>query len=119
MFGLPATREDDPLRAVEVKVRLADGGEVKVAFDCGIALANDDELLDDRLVAELRTLADAAQPGEVVVGDGAGVVLGDAVELRDSVILSFDRLVEPIPRNLDAPLIGREHDFERLCEALE
>ena len=119
VFGLPATREDDPLRAVEVLVSLADGGEVKVAFDCGIALANDDELLDDRLVAELRALADAAQPGEVVVGDGARLVLGDAVELRDSVVVSFDPSVEPIPRNLDAPLIGREHDFERLREALE
>jgi DNA-binding SARP family transcriptional activator len=118
-FGLPATREDDPLRAVEVLLTLAEGGEVKVALDSGIALATDDELLDDRVVAEIRALADAAQPGEVVVGAGARTLLGGAVELRDSVVISFDPTVEAIPRNLDAPLIGREHEFARLRDALE
>lgn len=118
-FGLPATREDDPLRAVEVLLAVADQGETKIALDFGTTLATDEELLDDRFVAELRELADAAQAGEVVVGAGALGLLGGAVDVRDSVVVAFDPAVEPIPRNLDAPLIGREAEFRRLRESFD
>ncbi len=118
-FGLPVTRENDLGHAVQLALALAADNEVKIALDFGVVLATDDELIDDRFVAELRALASTAHAGDVVVGAGAREVLGEAVNLRGSVVVSFDRRAETLRRNLDAPLIGRDREFKRLRESFE
>ena len=118
-FGLPVTRENGPGHAVELALALAAENDVKIALDFGVVLATDDELIDDRFVAELRALAATAHAGDVVVGAGAREVLGEAVSLRGSVVVSFDRRAETVRRNLDAPLIGRDREFKRLRESFE
>ena len=117
IFGLPVTRESDAGRAVELALTLAADNEVKIAIDFGVVLATEDELADERFVAELRALVATAHAGDVVVGAGAREVLGEAVKLRGSVVVSFDRRVETLRRNLDAPLIGRDREFKRLRES--
>ena len=116
-FGLPASTEDDPLRAVQAASELSQAAEVSVAVDTGLVLASDSALVDDRFVAALMRLADDVRAGDVVVGSGARGALGDAVEVAGSVLVSFDPTAEAIPRHFDAPLIGRETELERLQES--
>ena len=117
-FGLPVAREDDPLRAIRAASELSRDDQLKVAVETGVALASDLALADDRLVAALTRLAETVSPGRVVLGPGARAAVADAVEVADSVLVSFDPAAEPIPRHFDAPLIGRVREFERLRESL-
>jgi DNA-binding SARP family transcriptional activator len=117
-FGLPVTREDDPLRAIRAASELSREPEVTLAVDTGVALASDSALVDDRFVALVAKLAEAAHSGDIVLGPGARSVLAEAVEVTGSVLVSFDPAAEPIARHFDAPLIGRESEFGRLRESL-
>jgi DNA-binding SARP family transcriptional activator len=112
-FGIPAAREDDPHRALRAAEELAEQG-LRVGVDTGVALAVDSELVDARFVARLNGLIESAGSGDVILGAGARAALGDAVEVSGSRLVSFDPDAEPIARHYDAPLIGRDPEFERL-----
>jgi DNA-binding SARP family transcriptional activator/tetratricopeptide (TPR) repeat protein len=117
-FGLPASREDDAHRAIRTAGRLSQEG-MRVAVDTGVALATETEILDSRLIAHLEELVGTAEAGSVVVGKGVQAALGASIETSGSRLVAFDDAAEPIPRRYDAPLIGRDREFERLREAFD
>ena len=117
-FGLAAAAEDDPHRAVRAAQELA-RANLRVGLDSGVALVFGREFTDAGFISRVLRLADAAGPGDVILGAGSRQALGSAVEVSGSRLLSFDPTAEPIARRFDAPLIGRAKEFKRLRDAFD
>ncbi len=141
VFGIPVAHEDDALRAVraagEIRDRLARLGEelgVALSFRTGVntgeVVAGEGEtLVTGDAVNVAARLEQAAPSGEILVGGGTLALVRDAVvtdaleplELkgkRDPVaayrLVSVDMTAEAFVRRLDAPLVGRVGERERL-----
>src|SRR5215208_2709734 len=128
VFGLPAPREDDPLRAVRAAHELSQvvgggGVRVRIAIDTAEVVASDERLFDDQMPTRMMRLASAADPSQIIVGDGTLDLLKPVLEVRPSgeedgwILVDFDPEAEVIARRLDAPLIGRDSELDRLREA--
>ena len=92
---------------------------LRVGLDTGVALVFGREFSDARFISRVLRLADAAGPGDVILGAESRQALGSAVEVSGSRLLSFDPTAEPIARRFDAPLIGRATEFKRLRDAFD
>lgn len=127
-FGLPAVHEDDPISALRAARELVSvlkpmQVQVRVSVDSGAVLANDDGLLDDQVAGWMMHLNEAAGKDEVVIGAGTRQLVRGAAELVEVVsnaawkLVALDPEADPIGRRLDAPLVGRESEVERLRDA--
>jgi len=141
VFGIPVAHEDDALRAVravaEIRERLSALGEqlaVALSFRTGVntgeVVAGEGEtLVTGDAVNVAARLEQAAAPGEVLIGSETLSLVRDAVTVQPVEPLELKGKREPVPafrlvtvdltadafvRHLDAPLVGRVRERQRL-----
>jgi class 3 adenylate cyclase/tetratricopeptide (TPR) repeat protein len=141
VFGIPLAHEDDALRAVraaaEIRERIAVLGDelgVALSFRTGVntgeVVAGEGEtLVTGDAVNVAARLEQSAPPGEILIGGGTLALVRDAVVAepvepldlkgkRERVaahrLVSVDPTADAFVRHLDAPLIGRVRERERL-----
>jgi len=141
VFGVPVAHEDDALRAVrsvaEIRQRLAVLGEelsVALSFRTGVntgeVVAGEGEtLVTGDAVNVAARLEQAATPGEILIGAETLALVRDAVTVEPVEPLELKGKREPVPafrlvavdataaafaRHLDAPLVGRVREQQRL-----
>ena len=141
IFGVPVSHEDDALRAVravsEIRDRLtALGGELPVAlsFRTGVntgevVVGEGETLATGDAVNVAARLEQAAAPGEILIGAETLALVRDAVTVEPVEPLELKGKREPVPafrlvvvdatadafvRHLDAPLVGRVREQQRL-----
>jgi len=146
VFGIPVAHEDDALRAVravaEIRERLTALGEelaVALSFRTGVntgeVVAGEGEtLVTGDAVNVAARLEQAATPGEILIGAETLSLVRDAVTVEAVEPLSLKGKREPVPafrlvtvdataaafsRHLDAPLVGRVREQQRLRAAFE
>jgi predicted ATPase/class 3 adenylate cyclase len=153
VFGTPVAHEDDAVRAVraasEMSERLPDLND-ELERDWGVRLAvrtgvnsgevmaegpggSDTLVLGDSVNVAAR-LEQAANPGEILLGEATYTLVRDAVEVEPVAPLALKGKGEPVPawrlvsvtrvpdapgRRLDSPLVGRERELELLRRAFE
>jgi class 3 adenylate cyclase/tetratricopeptide (TPR) repeat protein len=153
VFGVPVTHEDDALRAVraaaemcaklaELNDELASSWGVTVAVRTGVntgeVLAAEPSASQSLVVGDAVNIAarleQAAEPGEILIGEDTYRLVHEAViaervgplELRGkaTAVLTW-RLLEVIPtaagwgRRLDSPLVGRTRELKLLDDAFQ
>jgi class 3 adenylate cyclase/tetratricopeptide (TPR) repeat protein len=145
VFGVPAVHEDDALRAVraatELRERLAALDErisVRTGVNTGDVVVGDPAaghgFVSGDAVNVAARLEQAAQPGDILIGEVTYRLVRDAVRVEDLEPLSVKgkvdrvpakRLLEVLPdvpaftRRFDAPFVGRERQLSILNAALE
>ena len=144
VFGIPRVREDDALRAVraaaEIRERLpgldAEVG-VELRFRTGVntgtvLMGKGENLAIGDAVNVAARLEQAAEPGEVVIGEETLSLVRDAVvvealdglelkgkseQVRAYRLVSVDPTAPGFARHLDVPLVGRADELRLLREA--
>ncbi len=130
VFGVPSLHEDDPLRAVraarDIQDALAvfpDGGlDARIGLGTGevhVLSSPGEPLHISGAAASVASQLEARAPiGAVLLSDSTYRLVRDAVQARqegDAWLLGNVRLDAPAyARRLDAPLVGREDELERL-----
>jgi class 3 adenylate cyclase/tetratricopeptide (TPR) repeat protein len=153
VFGLPRVHEDDPLRAVRAAAEMRDAlaalneefsaswgvtVAVRTGVNTGEVLAREPAdgqalVVGDAINVAAR-LEQAAEPGEILIGEETYWLVHDAVaaepvgpiELRGKLTpVPAWRLVEVVAhapgwsRRLDSPLVGRERELASLEDAFD
>src|SRR6266498_889972 len=139
VFGVPVVHEDDALRAVRVAVEMRDafpelGVEGRIGVTTGEVVAGTEErLATGDAVNVAARLEQAAQAGEVLIGDEAYRLTRGAVEVEVVEPLQLKGKSEPVAayrlvsvhgaegftRHPDAPMVGRENELRRLRVAFD
>ena len=150
VFGIPTLHEDDALRAVRAADEMREslsGLNEELDRDYGVRIAARTGVNTGEVLAgEGQTLAvgdpvnvaarleQAAQPGEVLLGETTYRLVRDAVRAEpvDAVdakgksepvaarrLLEVVAGAEPFARRLDAPMVGRESELSQLRQAFE
>lgn len=145
VFGIPVLHEDDALRAVRAALELSgplarlneqferDFGMrliVRTGIQTGEVVTG--EHGRRTVVGEAATVAgrlqQAADPGEILLGDETRRLVGDAVRVEPIELAGQEavwRLLELVPgapaesRRFDAPLVGRGPELDQLRQAFE
>ena len=151
VFGIPQLHEDDALRAVRAAVDMRaalEGLNHELERDHGVRLAcrigvNTGEVLvgvestdfgrvTGDAVNTAARLEAAAEPGEILIGDGTHALARDAVEAEPVEPLSLKGKAEPVPahrliqvvsetgqarRALLSTMVGRDRELEDLTRA--
>jgi class 3 adenylate cyclase len=146
VFGVPLLHEDDALRAVRAagEMREALAGlneelgrvygttlEARVGVNTGeVVTGTEERLATGDAVNVAARLEQAAQPGEVLLGEETMRLTWDAVAVEPVEPLALKGKSGPVPafrllsvaregpaRRLDAPLVGREPELGRLRDA--
>jgi class 3 adenylate cyclase len=141
VFGIPVAHEDDALRAVraaaEIREQLEALGEqlsVALSFRTGVntgevVSGEGETLATGDAVNVAARLEQAAAPGEILIGSETLSLVRDAVTVQPLEPLELKGKREPVPafrliavdltaeafaRHLDAPLVGRVREQQRL-----
>jgi class 3 adenylate cyclase/tetratricopeptide (TPR) repeat protein len=139
VFGVPVVHEDDALRAVRAAVDMRDalpelGLEGRIGVMTGEVVTGAEDWLAGDAVNVAARLEQAAQPGEVLLGEPTLVLVRDTVEVEPVEPLELKGKSAPVPayrllRVLDATerqhetrFVGRERElgivqsaWERAC----
>ncbi len=151
VFGLPVRHEDDAVRAIRAAAEmqaalpalneeLRDHWGVELANHIGIntgTVIAGDASLGQRLVTgdavnTAARLEQAAEPGEVILGELTRRLAGDQVQVEPISPLSVKGKAEPVPAfrllkvaprpieptGLDTPFVGRQAELELLAATL-
>jgi class 3 adenylate cyclase/tetratricopeptide (TPR) repeat protein len=137
VFGVPTAHEDDALRAVraaeEMRAALPELGlQARIGLNTGMVVTGTVErLATGDAVNVAARLEQAAEPGEVLLGDPTLALVQEAVEVEPLEPLELKGKSEPVPahrllRVLDAPerrhetrFVGRERELALVREAWE
>jgi len=153
VFGIPRLHEDDPVRAVRAAVGMrealaqlnrdleAERGvtlDIRTGVTTGEVVAGDpsagQRLVTGDTVNTAARLEQAAQPGEILIGEPTYRLVRDAVEVEPTPPLSVKGKTEPLvayrllsvqagaeahTRHLDSPMVGRDRELRLLEEALD
>jgi len=153
VFGIPTIHEDDALRAVraaaEIRDRLAKLNEelqqsrgLAIAFrtgvSTGVVVAGDPSagqtFVTGDTVNTAARLEQAAQPGEILLGQSTYRLVRDAVVAEPKEPIEAKGKAEPVPayrlvsvtagaaghaRRLDAPMVGRGREIHVLGDAFD
>lgn len=141
VFGIPVSHEDDALRAVraaaEMRVAIAGHGlEARIGVNTGevVVGGEGDTLVTGDAVNVAARLEQAAPPGEALIGGETRSLVRDAVRVEPVEPLQLKGKSEPVEafrllevladtdavaRHLEAPLIGRTRERERLRRDFE
>jgi class 3 adenylate cyclase/tetratricopeptide (TPR) repeat protein len=140
VFGIPVLHEDDALRALRAAVELRDavdalGFQARIGVNTGEVVAGSgDALVTGDAVNVAARLEQAAEPGEILLGEPTLALARDAVEVEPVDPVAAKGKPEPVPahrllrvvegapafeRRLDAPLVGRREELARVRSAFE
>jgi class 3 adenylate cyclase/tetratricopeptide (TPR) repeat protein len=137
VFGVPALHEDDALRAARAAAEMRDalpelGLEGRIGVMTGeVVTGTEERLATGDAVNVAARLEQAAQPGDILVGQPTLALVRDAVDVEAIEPLALKGKSEPVPvyrllRVHDAPerrhgelFVGRERELAILREAWE
>jgi class 3 adenylate cyclase/tetratricopeptide (TPR) repeat protein len=139
VFGVPAVHEDDALRAlraaVEMREALPDlGVHGRIGVTTGeVVTGTEERLATGDAVNVAARLEQAAQPGEILIGEETLRLTRDAVDVEAIAPLSLKGKAEPVAafrlimvhgeegfaRHADTPMVGRETELRRLRNAYD
>jgi class 3 adenylate cyclase/tetratricopeptide (TPR) repeat protein len=137
VFGVPVLHEDDAVRAVRSAVEMRDalpelGLEGRIGVMTGeVVTGAEEHLATGDAVNVAARLEQAAQPGEVLVGEPTFALVRDSADVDPVGLLELKGKSEPVPayrvlRVHDAPerprgelFVGRERELAILHEAWE
>ena len=135
VFGVPVLHEDDALRALRAAVEMRDampelGIEARIGVTTGeVVTGTEERLATGDAVNVAARLEQAAEPGDVLVGQPTLALVRDAVEVEPIEPLVLKGKSEPVPayrllRVLEAPerrheavFVGRESELTILQQA--
>ncbi len=139
VFGIPQLHEDDALRALRAAVELRDavsdlGLQARIGVNTGeVVSGSGDALVTGDAVNVAARLEQAAQPGEILLGEQTLRLARDAVEVAAVDAVAAKGKSEPVPayrlvgvvegapafaRRLDSPMVGRDEELAQLRQAL-
>ena len=136
-FGVPAAHEDDALRACRAAVEMREafpalGIEGRIGVSTGeVVTGTEERLATGDAVNVAARLQQAAQPGEVLIGEATRALAGNAVDAERVEPLALKGKSEPVlaylllsareaPERLhETPFVGRERELALLHEAWE
>jgi class 3 adenylate cyclase/tetratricopeptide (TPR) repeat protein len=139
VFGVPVVHEDDALRAVRAAVEMREafpelGIQGRIGVTTGEVVSGTEErLATGDAVNVAARLEQAAQPGEILIADETLQLTRDGVEVeavepltlkgKSKAVLTH-RLIslqgeQGVTRHLEAPMVGREREVDRLRDAFE
>ena len=135
VFGVPQVHEDDALRAVRAAVEMRDalpdlGVEARIGLNTGeVVTGTEERLATGDAVNVAARLEQAAQPGEILIGEPTLQLVREAVEAEPVDPLELKGKTEPVPAHRlidvhEAPerphqtlFVGRERELETLQDA--
>jgi class 3 adenylate cyclase/tetratricopeptide (TPR) repeat protein len=137
VFGVPVSHEDDALRACRAAIEMRDAlPELGIAGRIGVntgevVTGTEERLATGDAVNVAARLEQAAQPGEVLIGEETlGLVRGPA-EVGDARLLELKGKSEQVPawpllavtgeleRRFATAMVGRETELRRLRDAFQ
>jgi len=137
VFGVPALHEDDALRAVRAAAEMRDafpglGLEGRIGVTTGeVVTGTEERLATGDAVNVAARLEQAAQPGEVLIGQPTLALVRDAADVEPIEPLELKGKSEPVPafrllgvhevpeRTRRELFVGRERELAMLREAGE
>jgi class 3 adenylate cyclase/tetratricopeptide (TPR) repeat protein len=137
VFGVPAAHEDDALRACRGAVEMRDAlPELGIAGRIGVntgevVTGTEERLATGDAVNVAARLEQAAQPGEVLIGEETLGLVRAAVEVGDKRLLELKGKSEAVPawpllavtgnveRLFATAMVGRETELRRLRDAFQ
>jgi class 3 adenylate cyclase len=137
VFGVPAAREDDALRACRAAVEMREafpelGVAGRIGVNTGEVVAGTEErLATGDAVNVAARLEQAAEPGEVLIGEATLALVREAVVVEAVEPLALKGKAEPVPafRLLEVPgppershtsrFVGRSAEQQALLDAWE
>ena len=153
VFGIPTLHEDDALRAVRAAAEIRDtlaglnqelqqSRGLAIVFRTGVntgeVVAGDPSagqtLVTGDTVNTAARLEQAAQPGEILLGEATYRLVRDAVVAEPNEPIAAKGKAQPVPayrlisvtpgaaghaRRLDAPMVGRERELKLLTDAFD
>jgi class 3 adenylate cyclase len=138
VFGVPVVHEDDALRALRAAIEMRDalpelGIEGRIGVNTGeVVTGTEERLATGDAVNVAARLEQAADSGEILVGEETVRLARDAAETEPVEPLTLKGKSEPVPayrliaasheapaRRLDAPMVGRKRELAALREAWE
>jgi class 3 adenylate cyclase len=135
VFGVPATHEDDALRAVRAAVEMRDalpelGLEGRIGVMTGeVVTGTEERLVTGDAVNVAARLEQVAAPGEVLIGEPTCQLVRDAVDVEPIEHLTLKGKTEPVPayrllqvhetpeRRHDSLFIGRRSELDLIHAA--
>jgi class 3 adenylate cyclase/tetratricopeptide (TPR) repeat protein len=137
VFGVPVVHEDDALRAVRSALEMRDalpelGLEGRIGVMTGeVVTGTEERLATGDAVNVAARLEQAAQPGEILVGQSTLALVRDAAEVEPVEPLVLKGKAEPVPayqllrardapeRRHETPFVGRTRELALVREAWE
>ncbi len=137
VFGIPVVHEDDALRAVRAAVEMRDalpelGVQARIGVNTGeVVTGTEERLATGDAVNVAARLEQAAQPGEILVGEETLRLVREAVEAEPVEPLELKgkagrvaahrvlAVHEPLARGLEATMVGRETELARVRAAFD
>jgi class 3 adenylate cyclase/tetratricopeptide (TPR) repeat protein len=135
VFGIPVVHEDDAIRAVRAAVEMRAalpelGVEGRIGIMTGeVVTGTEERLATGDAVNVAARLEQAAQPGEVLIGEPTLALVGGAGEVEPVDPLELKGKAEPVPayrllgvhdapeRQHEAVFVGRESELEIVRKA--
>ncbi|MDQ2983327.1 MAG: AAA family ATPase [Actinomycetota bacterium] len=132
VFGVPRVHEDDALRAARAACEMREvlpelGVQARIGVNTGeVVTGTEERLATGDAVNVAARLEQAAQPGEILIGEATLALVRDAVETEAVESLALKGKAEPVEafrlvavkgdaaRRHDVPLVGREHELASL-----
>jgi class 3 adenylate cyclase len=137
VFGVPQVHEDDAFRAVRAACEMRDalpelGVQARIGLNTGeVVTGTEERLATGDAVNVAARLEQAAQPGEILIGETTLTLVGDGVEAEAVEPLELKGKAEPVPafrlvsvreapeRRHETPFVGRVAELEALRQAWE
>ena len=137
VFGVPVVHEDDALRAVRAALEMRDalpdlGLQGRIGVMTGeVVTGTVERLATGDAVNVAARLEQAAQPGEVLIGQPTLALVRDAAEVEPLAPLSLKGKAEPVPayrllsvheapeRRHEAQFVGRQRELALIRNAWE
>ncbi len=139
VFGVPVVHEDDALRALRAAAEMREalpelGLHGRIGVTTGeVVTGTEERLATGDAINVAARLEQAAQPGEILIGEETLRLARDAVEVEAIIPLSLRGKAEPVAayrlvtvhgqersaRHADTPMVGRETELRRLRDAYD
>jgi len=137
VFGVPTANEDDALRAVRAAAEMRDalpelGLQARIGVNTGMVVTGTEERLATGDVVNVAArLEQAAEPGDVLLGEPTLALVRETVEIEPLEPLELKGKAEPVPahrllvvlgepeRRHETRFVGRERELALIREAWE